>query len=473
MKNITQQSRFKIRWLTTNVFVLFLIGLFLTFFQGHAQTFNYTGAVQTVTLPAGSYEIEAWGGDGGNNLAANTGGKGGYAKGILNVTTSTTYYIYVGGKGLTQQVASTSVIGGFNGGGTSGAYSSVSLPASSGGGASHVATTTGLLSTLSTNQSAVIIVAGGAGGAGSNNGGSNTMNNGGHGGGLTGGNGAAGGYGGTGGSQTAGGTGTMGNGSFGQGGNNSGNNTGAGGGGGWYGGGAAQWEGSGGGSSYIGGIAAATTIMFGQAGFVPNPDTTGNGTISITSMAPCTGSPTAGTASVTPTSRTCASQPFTLSVAGAIKAGGISYMWERSDAGTGVWVATGATSSTYTVTNQTVSSDYRFVVTCTPSNSVSYSNVVTMLQPTAAGVFYESFDTTAQGTSSNASPPTCWTYLDSHTGYGYTYSTAGRTGNGFYVYMPVATGDLKLISPTTDNLGNGTKQVRFWAKVSSTTYIPT
>src|SRR5690606_37128099 len=87
--------------------------------------------------------------------------------------------------------------------------------------------------------------------------------------------------------------------------------------------------------------------------------------------------------------------------------------------------------------------------------------------------FCEDFNSTATGGSTNASPPNCWTYLDSHSGYGYTSTTAGRTGNGFYVYMPVSTGDLKLISPTTDNLGNGTKQVRFWARVSSTTYQTT
>src|SRR5690606_22385643 len=100
------------------------------------------------------------------------------------------------------------------------------------------------------------------------------------------------------------------------------------------------------------------------------------------------------------------------------------------------------------------------------------SNVVTVTSAPATA-FCEDLNSTATGGSTNASPPTCWTYLDSHSGYGYTSTTAGRTGNGFYVYMPVATGDLKLISPTTENLGNGTKQVRFCAKVSSTTYIPT
>src|SRR5690606_1609904 len=181
----------------------------------------------------------------------------------------------------------------------------------------------------------------------------------------------------------------------------------------------------GGGSSYLGGVSAGVTFMYGETGFVPNPDTTGNGTVIITSMAPCTGTPTAGTASVT--SRNCDSEPFTLSITGATKDGGITYQLERADAGTGVWQSIpGATTATYTVTNQSVSSDYRFVITCTYSNSTVTSNVVTVTSAPATA-FCEDFNSTATGGSTNASPPTCWTYLDSHSGYGYTSTTAGRT----------------------------------------------
>src|SRR5690554_4979503 len=120
MEKITPLSRLKIRWLNTQTLILMFFGMFLSFFNGQAQTYSYTGSVQTVTLPAGSYEIEAWGADGGNNLAADTGGKGGYSKGILNVTSSGTYYIYVGGRGSTG--VSQSATGGYNGGGDSGIH---------------------------------------------------------------------------------------------------------------------------------------------------------------------------------------------------------------------------------------------------------------------------------------------------------------------------------------------------------------
>jgi hypothetical protein len=263
-----------------------VFALALTVFSGTAYsqttfTFNFTGNVQTLNFQPAPYFIEMWGGDGGDNLAPNTGGKGGYSAGYYNVTTPGTHYIYVAGKGITG-LGSVSAPGGFNGGGTSAAYSSSGYGQGSGGGASHIASIQGLLSTLSANQADVVIVAGGGGGSGANYGGTSLQDLGGHGGGLIGGNGLSGSYGGTGGTQSVGGTGSIQNGAFGRGGDNSGSNTGGGGGGGWYGGGAAQWEGSGGGSSYIGGVTNGTTAAFGSPGYVPNPDVTGNGYVRIT-----------------------------------------------------------------------------------------------------------------------------------------------------------------------------------------------
>src|SRR5690606_22729809 len=132
-------------------------------------------------------------------------------------------------------------------------------------------------------------------------------------------------------------------GSFGLGGNGgtatSGGN-GAGGGGGWYGGGAGSHGfycagGGGGGSSYIGGVTGGITMMYGDAGFVPNPDPVGNGTVVITSMAPCTGTPTAGIAQASE-SNTCPT-PFNLSLTGATTGGGITYQWQSSLAGANSW----------------------------------------------------------------------------------------------------------------------------------------
>src|SRR5690554_4602384 len=494
MEKNTKLSRLKIRWLNTRVLVLMLLGVLFSVFQGQAQIYTYTGSAQTVSLPAGSYEIEAWGADGGNTTGTNSnagvaklGGKGGYARGIMTITTTTTLSIYDVGKSSTEDLNDA---GGVNGGGNSGDGTSTSGVCGSSGGASDVIVGGNALTDR-------VIVAGGGGGAGYQecNGAANVIS-GGHGGGLTGGTPIVGSYAnrlGQGGTQTAGGAGgteinygaTPGAGSFGLGGNGgtatSTSGNGAGGGGGWYGGGAGSHGyycagGGGGGSSYIGGVTTGVTMMYGDPGFLPNPDATGNGTVVITSMAPCTGTPTAGTASIIP--RNCPSEPFTLSVSGATKQGGITYQWQRSDAGANNFSdINGATTATYIVTNQTVASDYRFVVTCTYSNSTDISNIVTEIGGVVTANFYESFDAVATGSTTNPTVPECWTYIRNSTVttlYGYTTAAAGQTGQGFYTYRSAAgDGDLYLISPETDNLGNGTKQLRFSARVSSATYETT
>src|SRR5690554_2554704 len=203
------------------------------------------------------------------------------------------------------------------------------------------------------------------------------------------------------------------------------------------------------------------------------------GSITFIPAIPCAGTPTAGTADVTPASRACASQPFTLSLTGSTIASGISYQWESTPTGTAAWAPIPtATTSTFVVTNQTVASDYRCVVTCANSSSSDTSNVVTVTQPSVVTAnFYESFDAVATGNTTNPTVPECWTYIRNSTVttlYGYTTAAAGQTGQGFYTYRSAAgDGDLYLISPETDNLGNGTKQLRFSARVSSATYETT
>lgn len=112
---------------------------------GKVYTYDYTGNVQKVTLPAGKYQLETWGASGGGR----TPGKGGYSKGTITIDNETTFYICVG------QRAST-----YNGGGTGNhGY---------GGGATHIAKAGGELSSLSSQKDSVLLVAGG--GAGGSNG---------------------------------------------------------------------------------------------------------------------------------------------------------------------------------------------------------------------------------------------------------------------------------------------------------------
>ena len=202
------------------------------------RNFDYTGAVQNfTTVCRGTHTLTVWGAQGGNS-----GGKGGYSTGVVNLNENMNLYIYVGGQG------SRGSTGGFNGGGTTG------TSGGTGGGASDIRIGTDSLY-------ARVIVAGGGGGKGQDN-----CAAGGVGGGTTGGGSANQNSCGTqagGGTQTAGGakgiySGTSGanTGTFGKGGNASdGNYDGGGGGGGWYGGGAGTSayysNGGGGGSGYV------------------------------------------------------------------------------------------------------------------------------------------------------------------------------------------------------------------------------
>jgi hypothetical protein len=92
---------------------------------GGTQTYNFTGGVQTFTIPmTGQYVLEAWGAQGGGSPnEPNAGGLGGYAKSVVNLTMGQALYIYAGGKGGNSpsnnidQSTSQNSNGGWNGGG--------------------------------------------------------------------------------------------------------------------------------------------------------------------------------------------------------------------------------------------------------------------------------------------------------------------------------------------------------------------
>lgn len=83
--------------------------------------FEYTGETQEIVLSAGTYTIECWGASGGNCLANTSwvGGKGGYVKGTLSLSSTTKAYINVGGEGESGNSTSAYKLipGGWNGGG--------------------------------------------------------------------------------------------------------------------------------------------------------------------------------------------------------------------------------------------------------------------------------------------------------------------------------------------------------------------
>ncbi len=243
-------------------------------------TFNYTGGLQTYTVPAGItlIDVDMAGGSGGRGFEGsqtNGFGLGGRLTCRIAVTPGEVLNLYVGNAGQNASSNTTPGAGGFNGGGNGASWSSSSA-GGGGGGASDIRR--GGLALANR-----ILVAGGGGG---NNvlGGSF-----GAGGGISGGSGSqhpfmtavpA-----TGGTQTTGGTGgtypsfTSGaNGTLGIGGSGGTGTNGGGGGGGYYGGGGGSFASGAGGSSYA--LPAATNVVHTQ-GF-----RTGAGYITISPVGP-------------------------------------------------------------------------------------------------------------------------------------------------------------------------------------------
>ncbi|MFH9355225.1 Ig-like domain-containing protein [Kitasatospora sp. NPDC017646] len=128
-------------------------------------TFNYTGAADSFTVPAGVTQLgfDAKGASGGASASGETGGAGAEAIGTLAVTPGQTLQVNVGGAGGNGSSGSGGV-GGFNGG-AAGAASLEGFSGGGGGGASDVRSGTfDLASRLVTAAGG-----GGAGGGGTSN----------------------------------------------------------------------------------------------------------------------------------------------------------------------------------------------------------------------------------------------------------------------------------------------------------------
>lgn len=101
--------------------------------------------------------------------------------------------------------------------------------------------------------------------------------------------------------------------------------------------------------------------------------------VSVENWAPCTGTPTAGsaTASANPV---CANRPFQLIATGYSIGYNIVYNWQSSPAGANTWTnIPGATTPNYTVAaGISAATDYRFYDSCTTSNNAAVSNVLTV-----------------------------------------------------------------------------------------------
>ena len=153
--------------------------------------FDYTGTVQSFKAPVtGNYKLEAWGAQGGSpNNSTSIGGNGGYTSGVINLNKDETIYVYVGGEG--DIAHSSTVPGGWNGGGTAVEVHPLKRCVGAGGGATDFRLKQGSDSadwqSFDSLKSRIMVAAGGGGGVAMFYGSTNGQDaKGGAGGGLTG-----------------------------------------------------------------------------------------------------------------------------------------------------------------------------------------------------------------------------------------------------------------------------------------------
>jgi hypothetical protein len=132
-------------------------------------TYNFTGDVQTFTVPVGVYTItiDANGGQGGaGHSGGNWGGLGGRTIASIDVTPGQVLHIYVGGMGTNGSDVTPGTIapGGWNGGGYGGFDSDAWQPEQIGGGGGGASDIRWAENT--TLEGRIMVAAGGGGGAG-------------------------------------------------------------------------------------------------------------------------------------------------------------------------------------------------------------------------------------------------------------------------------------------------------------------
>jgi len=472
-----------------------------------STTFNFTGTVQSWTVPQGitSISVDVYGAQGSSggangNQPGGTGGLGAELSGTLAVTPGQVLNIYVGGTN------------GYNGGGNPGlpglgVGGTPVYPSGTGGGATDIRIGGALLSNR------VVIAAGGGGGAGAPQGTclSGAGGSGGAGGILTGANGTTGagcgpgGQYGSGASQINGGTGGGGNsncsgssyaglnGVLGMGGNG-GNGTigcsgytgsgGGGGGGGYYGGGGAgggngggggAWAGGGGGggSSYTGSLINPVQITGSRNG-------DGMLTISYSNVQSCTGNSKTSTITInpsptgscTPTSQTICSGNSITPIVNTGNISGTAYNWTRNNTATvtgispsGIGTITGAlintgsvpATVTFTITPvfnnggvSCVGNSFTATVLVTPAFSLAAA--VTPLYPMAGQqvqTVYVNYPASAQSetitvTPNGGTPP-----------YTYSWSKSSCNGAASTLSPWLNSGNTYTFSPTINDVCSG------------------
>ena len=122
--------------------------------------FDYTGGEQTFTAPvSGTYKIELWGAQGGNN-----GGNGAYTSGTIKLSRGLNVYTFVGGNGSENLAGvAQNIKGGYNGGGLTKGQDCCNRVFGTGGGATDVRLSNGDFADFNSLKSRIMVAAGGGG----------------------------------------------------------------------------------------------------------------------------------------------------------------------------------------------------------------------------------------------------------------------------------------------------------------------
>jgi hypothetical protein len=113
------------------------------------------------------------------------------------------------------------------------------------------------------------------------------------------------------------------------------------------------------------------TLTGGGVSSAVNITVTGNGVF------PCSGTPSIGSASVSPTSGNSGTT-FSLSIPAITSVGGVTYQWQQFNPGMGTYFANipGATTATYSLAGISATTYFRVIVTCSTTGSSVTSNIV-------------------------------------------------------------------------------------------------
>src|SRR5690606_24561638 len=166
--------------------------------------------------------------------------------------------------------------------------------------------------------------------------------------------------------------------------------------------------------------------------------------------------------------------------------GGTGYEYEIRTSGapgsgtTGLETSGNTTNLSVTISALDPNTDYEVYVRSLCGTATSRWSQAVMFKTLCAtfGNFSENFDNTSTGSASKtgANYPDCWNYIDSTTtGYGYVVASNPQSSPRVYrLYRAntasgASTEEIVLVSPPTENLGNGTKQLRFSIRSYATT----